>query len=118
MSLSKEQFHLTNVKKNHYSEKDTPMECNSLIYTYSNAQYNLYKVLSCEENSFVCNPIKYKKCTFPETPTLNWSLVGVFIHDKVVECENKIIMRSAVKGKVIAVQKYLITCPENILRET
>lgn len=98
------------------SEKDTPMECNSIIYTFSNAEYNIFKVIACEDNEYLCHEIKLKNCTFPETPTLNWSLIGVFQEDSICDEEKKIPKKN-VKGKVLLVDGYLITCPSNILRE-
>ena len=101
----------------HYSAKDTPMECNSLIYTFQFHEYKLYKIVSIDGNDMTCKKIKFHaNALFPETPTLKWNLVGVFQLEEITE-EEKIVSRSNVKGKVILVDNFLITCPKNILQE-
>ena len=102
------------------SAKDTAMECNSLIYCFSDLQYRLYRVKSVDGNHLLCKRIPTLPCTFPETPNLNWSSVGVFKKGEEVnedDDDDEVIMRGFVKGKVLAVNDYLITCPNNVLRE-
>ena len=103
------------------SAKDTPMECNSLVYVFYDLQYFIYRVKNIDENRLLCKRIPTLPCTFPETPNLNWSSVGVFKKGEEVnddeEEEDEVVMRGLVKGKVLAVDDYLITCPNNVLRE-
>ena len=103
-------------QKIYISEKDTPMECNSLIYCYENSQYHLYKVTEKDGENLVCASIESLPCSFPETPTLNWSLIGVFKKGNISE-EQTIINMSEVKGKLFLVNDFLLTCPLNVLRE-
>lgn len=104
------------VQNIYFSAKDTPRECNSLIYTYENNQYKLYKICNIDGKDFDCQEISALPCTFPETPTLNWSLVGVFKEGETLT-EIKTIQKSSVKGKLVSVDGYMITCPNNVLRE-
>ena len=100
----------------YFSPKDTAMESNSYIYTYENHNYNIFKIMSIDGDSFHCFKVGKYQATFPETPTLNWSNVGVFkaggISDVMVDIERK-----NVSGKVLRVLNHFITCPINVLEE-
>ena len=99
------------------SAKDTPMECNSLFYTYQFHEYKLFKIVSINDNEITCKKIKFHaNALFPETPNLQWGLVGVFQMEEITE-EEQIVAKNQVKGKVILVDNFLITCPKNILQE-
>lgn len=99
-----------------FSEKDSPLECNSYIYTYVQNDYHFFKIRSVDNEFLECFKVgKYQK-KFPETPTLNWDKVGVFeaggISDEITQIEKK-----KVSGKLLKVNNLLITCPNNVLRE-
>ena len=95
---------------------DTPLESNSMVYTYSSATYNFYKVIDIQGDELTCyKQGKYKSET-AELSTVDWSLVGVFLKGGILKEETKINLKN-VKGKVINVQEYLITVPNNVLRE-
>ena len=99
-------------------EKDSPMECNSLIYVYENSKHIMYKIQSIDNESdiLLCNQIGNHEITLPNTNMLNWSSVGVYRKGG-LSSVNVEINRNNVAGKVICVEKLLITCPNNILRE-
>ena len=101
----------------HLSEKDTKMECNSLVYEYQNKQHKMYKIISVNGNVLTCHPQGYFKVSFPETPELNWSEIGVFKLGGISEAI-KHVHKCQISGKVIMVSNLLITCPINILRES
>ena len=99
------------------NEKDTAMECNSLIYTYDSHAHVIYKILSIGGNGLLtCNQIGNHDVNFPNSSMLNWSSVGVYRKGPQC-CLDVVINRKNVAGKVIKVGKYLITCPVNVLRE-
>ena len=98
------------------SEKETAMEANNLIYCYRHMEYTVYKVMSVDSDMLSCYLYETLPCSFIETPELPWNMIGVFKKGMIVE-ENVIIMKKDVKGKVIAVEDLLITCPLNVLRE-
>ena len=100
----------------YFKEKDTALECNSLIYVYEHGKYLVYTINAIQDNAFICNQIGNHDITFPETTNLNWSSVGVFRKGG-ISSENVIISKEKVSGKVLKVKNYLITCPCNILRE-
>ena len=100
----------------YYSEKDTALECNSLIYVYENNAHVMYKIQSVQENVFICNQLGNHPVTFPCTTMLNWSSVGVYRKGGLSSIEVN-VQKNEVAGKVIKVNNYLITCPVNILRE-
>lgn len=106
-----------NCKKDIFiSPNNTAMECNNLVYLFKDRQYHIYKVISVEENEYVCVKQKTKKCTFREIPNLNWSLIGVFVANG--ECNtHETIPKQQIKGKVLNVNNFLITCPLNVLLE-
>ena len=100
----------------YYSPKETAMESNCYIYTFVNQQYSFYKIVSIEENIMECLKVGKSEITFPETPNLNWSVIGVFkageISDEIVSVHKKVIA-----GKFIRVLNLFITCPINVLEE-
>lgn len=100
----------------YYSAKDTALECNSLIYVYQNNSHLIYKILSIEDENFICNQMGNHEIDMPLTSMLNWSSVGVYRKGG-LSSENVTIKKENVAGKVMCVEKHLITCPVNILRE-
>ena len=103
-------------KEIYISAKDTPMECNSIVYCYADQMYTIFKVKSVDQNELVCQEIEKSECSFEQTPNLNWSVVGVF-KKGVISDEEHIISRENVKGKVLLIDDLLITCPTNVLQE-
>lgn len=98
------------------SAKDTALECNSLIYIFTNNTYVIYKIMSIEHDTLTCNQLGNHEVEFPTTSMLSWSSVGVFRKGGLSSI-NVAINRKDVTGKVLKVDRYLITCPINILRE-
>ena len=100
-----------------YREKDTPLESNSIIYVYEDDKHVVYKIKSIQNNDiFICNQIGNHELTLPHTQMLNWSSVGVYRKGGTCSVDVN-VSRKNIAGKVIVVEKYLITCPNNILRE-
>lgn len=107
-------------KKIFYSPKDSSLEMNSLIYSYTNDTYQMYKIIECDpddpENIFYCNVQGKIDLEFTEANEFDWSVVGVFkagaIGNDLVTVERKDIC-----GKVLNICSLLITCPNNVLRE-
>ena len=103
-------------EKIYLREKDTAMECNSLIYTYENNNHVIYKIKAIENDNLICNQLGNHPVQLPNTSTLNWSSVGVYRKGGLCSLD-VIVPRKSVAGKVIKVDVYLITCPANVLRE-
>ena len=103
-------------EKIYLSENDTAMESNSLIYVYNNDEYSVYKIMSIDDDILTCNQMGNHQIDFKHTQMLNWSSVGVFRKGG-LSSVNVLINRNQVSGKVIKVDKYLLTCPNNVLRE-
>lgn len=97
-------------------EKDTPLECNSLIYVYENKKHIIYKIKSIDNDNLTCNQLGNFEANFPCTQMLDWSSVGVYRKGGLSSVDVT-INRNRVAGKVLKVDKYLVTCPNNILRE-
>ena len=100
-----------------YNNKDTKMECNTLIYIYCNNTYNMYKIHTVHENLLLCNKQGYFPTHFRETPDIQWNSVGVFKEGGISE-ETEIVYSSQVHGKIVQICNLLITVPINILRES
>ena len=102
----------------YYSPKDTALESNSNIYTFNDNGYNFFKIINIDHDDFHCQKFENSNASFPETPNLNWSKVGVF-KAGVLSNENEIvtISRANVAGKFLHVDKLFITCPINVLEE-
>lgn len=106
-------------KSIYYSVKDTPLESNSMIYTYENGTYNMYKITKIEkENSeiFHCNIQGKIDIDFDEAADVDWSKVGVF-KEGATGNDDIIIEKKNVRGKVLKISSLLITCPINVLLE-
>ena len=103
-------------KSIYLSNYNTAMTSDSLVYTYENDDYSFYKVIDEKEDQVICHPQGKFECEFDETPDLTWSSVGVFkkgaASQEIVKISHKCIA-----GKVLKVGEYLITCPENVLKE-
>lgn len=100
------------------SNYDTSLECNKLIYCYKQNEYSIYEVsdINNETKTMSCYKLGKYPASFPETPNLNWSSVGVFRKGgRSSDCTT--INASNISGKVVHVGKYLITCPINVLNE-
>lgn len=95
---------------------DTPLECNKLIYWYKQRKFCIYEVLDIENNNFTCNRIGLYPANFKDLPNIPWSKVGVFRKGG-VSSDPVIINALDISGKVLSVDKYLITCPINVLNE-
>ena len=102
----------------YFSENDTPLESNSLIYCFESNVLNMYKIIKVEEDSLLCYKQGKFKCSFKETQdlNLNWSEIGVFKKGGVMEVPVT-VPKNKVSGKVLHVAEYLITCPTNVLME-
>ena len=98
------------------SVHETPLECNNLVYCFKNKTYSMYKIINILEQTLICHKFDTVECTFPETPQLNWGLIGVFKKGR-LSGQQEQINKNDVKGKIIVVNDYLITCPLNVLRE-
>ena len=98
------------------SNYDTPLESNNLIYTYNRNVYEIYQISDINGNVMNCMKVGLYPVHFPETPNLDWSSVGMFKKGGV--CSKQIqLLTSEVHGKVFHVDKYLLTCPINVLNE-
>ena len=106
------------IEKMYFREKDTALECNSIIYVYESNRHSVYKIKSIPENdnNLICNQLGNHDIEFRNTNMLNWSSVGVYRKGGLSSI-NVIIPKKNVSGKVLKVGTYLITCPASILRE-
>ena len=101
----------------YYSPKDTALEMNSIIYIFSNGNYNMYKIFKIEpDNVFHCYVQGKIEIEFDEATDLSWSKIGVF-REGATGSEEIIIQKNDVHGKVLNVSDLLVTCPLNVLRE-
>ena len=100
----------------YFRVKDTALECNSLVYVYESNVHVVYKIKELQGDNFICNQLGNHAPDFPNTNMLNWSSVGVYRKGGLSSI-NIIVPQKNVAGKVLKVGKYLITCPNNILRE-
>ena len=98
------------------SNYDTSLESNKLIYCYTRKTYSIYQIAEINGTNIMCNKIGLYPVLFQDTPNIDWASVGVFRKGG-VSSENTNLQTSIVKGKVLLVGKYLITCPFNVLNE-
>ena len=95
-----------------------PKECNSLVYTLTESyEIEMFKIVKIiDHDHFQCHVQGKFKLKLALTPEYNWSDVGVFKRGPISE-ECHVIERNDIRGKVIKVNGYLITCPNNVLHE-
>ena len=100
-----------------YSNYETVLECNNLIYTFVLNEYHFYKIIDITEEHVSCHEIEKEIPFFEETPSLHWEHVGVFI-EKEQHSNISVIEKKIIQGKLLRVKNYLLTCPINVLEET
>ena len=93
-------------------------EDNSLIYYVDdNAEYQFFRIIKINDNgTFTCNPQGRYEFKFDLVKDLKWEKVGVF---KVgpYSSQEIVVPRNKIEGKVLKVNDYFLTCPNNVLRE-
>ena len=100
----------------YYSDHETNMENNTLIYCYKDLTHKFYKICKVGKYHVICQPQGRRKKTFTELSSFDFSKVGVY--EKGLKSNEKIkIMKKDIHGKALEVYGLLITCGNNILRE-
>lgn len=99
-----------------YSDSETAMENNTLIYCYQDFNHKMYKIVENHDDYVMCVRQGKYDHKFKETPNLPWSKVGVYRQGP-LSTEKEKIMKKNIGGKVFQVNNLLITCANNILRE-
>ena len=101
-----------------YSNKTTSLENNTIIYCYNNESHFIYVINEiCDDGeTFMCNEVEKENYVFEDIQFIDWSKVGVYLKGE-RKNDNVQIFKNDVCGKVLEVGQYLITCPNNILRE-
>lgn len=98
------------------SNYDTPLESNNLVYCYKQKEYSIYQISEINEDILTCNKVGQYPALFQEMPEIPWAKIGVFRRGGLSDIPIN-INTSEVHGKVLHVDKYLLTCPKNILNE-
>ena len=93
-------------------------EDNSLVYYVDdNSEYKFFRIIKINDTgSLTCNPQGRHVCKFDLVKELNWEKIGVFKVGPYTD-EEIILPRNKIEGKVLKVGNYLLTCPNNVLRE-
>ena len=95
-----------------------PKENNHLIYTLDE-NYDVHIFIIDEiidHEQFRCKIQGKFQMKINLRPEYNWSDVGVYKIGPISE-ELQVIQRKHIKGKVLKVNEFLITCPNNVLHE-
>ena len=98
------------------SNYDTPLESNKLIYCYEKKKYLIYEISDINDNELICHKVGQYPVTFDEIPSRQWSNIGVFRKGG-TSSEKTLLKTSQIRGKVLLVGNYLLTCPINVLNE-
>ena len=99
-----------------FSPKETPLESNCFVYTFTDTKYHIFKIKAVQNNVLECLKVGKYQATFNETPTLSWEKIGVFEVGGISE-EVVLLNKNEIAGKVLKVQNYFLTCPNNVLLE-
>ena len=110
-------FHLCH-KSIFYQEDKLPhvKESNSLIYLFENNTHVMYKIISTNNDQLRCVVQGRFPAEFDILPHIKFDSIGIYTLGPTGKQEVTINCND-VCGKVIHVDKYLITCPSNVLRE-
>ena len=100
----------------YFSDHDTCLENNTLIYTFQNSEHKMYKICEVQDDRVICLKQGRYIHTFQETQHLDFSKVGVYRRGP-MSSEKCTIQKKDIAGKVLIVENLLITCPNNVLRE-
>lgn len=89
-----------------------------MIYNLNdNNEYQFFNIIKkIDDNNFICNPQGKFPHKCPLTKDLDWSKVGVFKVGPYSD-EEIVMNRKNIKGKVLKVNAFFLTCPNNVLRE-
>ena len=102
--------------KIYFSNTETSLENDTIFYCFQDGTHKMYKIIEVYEDSILCYKQGRYDCTFPEMPHLKFSQIGVYKRGPRSD-ETCIIPIKKISGKVICVEDYLITGPNNVLRE-
>ena len=93
-------------------------ENNSLVYYVDEkSEYMFFRIKKINDNgSLTCYPQGRHVCNFELVKDLQWDKVGVFKVGPYSD-EEVILPRSKIQGKVMRVNNYFLTCPNNVLSE-
>ena len=100
----------------YYSDHETAMENNTLIYCYKDQTHKIFKVFEVTDTHVICFKQGRTIYSFPDLPNYDFSKVGVYKKGLISDEKVKISI-SLIDGKVLEVDNLLITCPNNVLRE-
>ena len=101
----------------HYSDHETSLENDTLIYVWQYNRHNMYKIVEIlEDGDLICHKIVKSEYEFDDV-ALPWKCVGLYELIEIDESDHVMIDQKNVSGKVIFVNNLLITCPNNVLRE-
>ena len=111
-------------KKIHYTSDKTGKklhpgkENNHLIYTYNEEReltiYSISEIIN--DDKFHCKMQGKFRAQMHLASEYDWSKVGVFKVGPISE-ESYVVKRNEICGKVLKVNRFLITCPNNVLIE-
>ena len=102
----------------HYSDHETALENDTLIYVWENNDHKMYMINELvNDDKLLCHPIYKEKYEFEELNNLEWHKVGLYKKGEIDTEQNVVIYKKNVTGKVVEVLNLLITCPNNVLRE-
>ena len=101
----------------HIDNRNIGKENNHCVYVLKNNVHCMYNIMyKNDDNTFSCVKQGKFDLKFKEVGNLDWKKVGVYQLGPV--CSQPVVIREEeIMGKVICFDKYLITCPNNVLTE-
>lgn len=100
----------------HYSDHETGLEDNTLIYCFEDLTHKIYKIIKVNQTSVICLKQNRHNYSFPEIPNLDVSKIGIYKKGLLTN-EKVRIPKENIDGKVLLVNDLFITCPNDVLRE-
>ena len=87
----------------HFSDYETELESNNLVYLFKQGTHFIYQIVSINGDEFVCRRVGKYPYKFDQTPSINWSKVGVYERGA-LSSDTEIINKCDIAGKVLKVE--------------
>lgn len=100
----------------YFSDHETSLENDTLVYIFQDSIHKMFKICEIDGERLICYKQGRYNHTFNEMPNIDFSKVGVYKRGP-ISSEKVTLFKKNVSGKVLSVHDFLITCPNNVLRE-
>lgn len=113
LMLQKQHTCLRNIQ---YNAKVSVKTQNNLVYMFKNGHYTFYEIQTEDQGRVYCHKVVTRP-NVENTVGLDFSKVGIYRKFGTYKSETITLYKDKICGKAVHVDKFIISCPCNILRE-